>query len=54
MLPATFPQRATKWMHTVAASSFNNSVSLVDLLLDPHSETHGQHIRSFELSYVQN
>jgi hypothetical protein len=41
-------------MQTVAAASFNNGTSLVDLLFDPHSETHGQHIRSFELSYVQN
>ena len=54
MLPATFRQRATKWMHTVAASSSNNSASLVDLLFDPHSEAHGQHVRSFELSCVQN
>jgi len=41
-------------MHTVAAAYFNNSASLVDPLFDPHSEPHGQRIRSFELSYVQN
>jgi len=54
MLPATFPQWATKWMQTVAAASVHNSASLVNLLFDPHSETRGQHIKSFELSYVQN
>jgi hypothetical protein len=53
MLPATFPQRATKWMQTAAAAAFR-CFSLVNLLFDPHSEIHGQHIRSFELSYVQN
>jgi len=40
-------------MQTVAAAAFHSSASLVNLLFDPYSEIHGQHIRSFELSYVQ-